>query len=445
MIRWLTFGSLVLPLIPLSCGISELDLGSGSENSGGGAGGAEVIETSSSFALGSQHACARVSEKQIKCWGRNDLGQVGSLPETSHDDCGGIPCDYVPRTTWLEADVFSLDLGRRHSCLLDRNRDLHCFGGNQWGQLGRSLYDIDPHPAPELVLGDFGNVTSFAAGAYHTCFVASSKLYCFGLGALGQLGQDPEALAACLADPELSLELELDAAPLPCSTSPTQVFLDGPVDAVRAGDHFTCARVSGTWQCFGDNRRGQLGQQVVSKFEWEAEAIVFDQDVLHLAAGRSGLCVTSAGGLLYCAGDNNFGQLGSGSSPALDCETGACRASLLPVSQLSQVAASALSASTSCALHENGSVSCFGSDERGQLGNSSEEVETCSDLPCSPVPVSVYGLEGQSALRAGDDFFCVREGDGLIQCWGNGRFAQLTSYPEEGFSSHAGEAYGLKP
>lgn len=76
--------------------------------------------------------------------------------------------------------------------------------------------------------------------------------------------------------------------------------------------------------------------------------------------------------------------------------------------------------SHACALFESGRVACWGVNERGALGNG-----TTSE-PASPLhAVWVDGLDGVAQVAVGDDFSCARKTDGTVWCWGDNEKGQL--------------------
>ena len=109
-----------------------------------------VVETS----VGSAHSCAVQAEGELVCFGDNTHGQC-DVPE----DLGPVK-------------VFSA--GAAHTCALSaRTGHLECFGDNSEGQCN--------------VPRDLGTVVAVSAGAGHTCAVcASGEVICFGSNDCGQ-------------------------------------------------------------------------------------------------------------------------------------------------------------------------------------------------------------------------------------------------------------------
>lgn len=80
----------------------------------------------------------------------------------------------------------------------------------------------------------------------------------------------------------------------------------------------------------------------------------------------------------------------------------------------------------SCARHPDGTASCWGANDAGQLGKGSATNEETS-------PKAVLGLKGVSAMAAGDNHACALHGGGLISCWGDRFYGQTGS----------GQKYGM--
>ena len=128
-----------------------------------------------------------------------------------------------------------------------------------------------------------------------------------------------------------------------------------------------------------------------------------------IAAGDDHQCFLSAG-QVYCAGKNDFGQVG------VDTD----RADVLvptKVPGLSGVASITAGENHTCALLNNGTARCWGKNDRTQLGNNT--------TTNSFTPVVVRGLSGIKYLNAGDRHTCAVLNNGTIQCWGDNQYGQL--------------------
>ncbi len=90
--------------------------------------------------------------------------------------------------------------------------------------------------------------------------------------------------------------------------------------------------------------------------------------------------------------------------------------------ELSAAKKIAQSSNHSCALLEDSSMVCWGSNSFGQLGNGTHQ-------DSSSVPVKVVGLTGVSQIALGGAFSCaLTEGVNVaakIKCWGSNHYGQL--------------------
>lgn len=258
--------------------------------------------------------------------------------------------------------------------------------------------------AAELAEGnrteDFPGAFTISTGAQHLCGLeqASGRVYCWGSGDYGQLGDN------------LARSSEI----------PVRVQNLAPAVAVTAGGLHSCAvEEDGGAKCWGKGEDGQLGFGGRSR-RWEARPVARLGPAVDIRAGGSHTCALEMSGIVRCWGWGEFGQLGDGR--ALD--------SLYPVrvAQIERADAICSGALHSCAV-ESGRVKCWGWGERGQLGmfNGTRRSEN------SAVPVTVEGLEDATEVACGYQHACALHGPDSNQtttCWGEGVDLQLQRHDE---------------
>jgi len=74
------------------------------------------------------HMCALLDNGKVKCWGINDLGQIGDGSEKS--------IRIIPVTVVGVANATAISSGLAHTCALLSNGSVKCWGDNSYGQLG---------------------------------------------------------------------------------------------------------------------------------------------------------------------------------------------------------------------------------------------------------------------------------------------------------------------
>jgi alpha-tubulin suppressor-like RCC1 family protein len=133
--------------------------------------------------------------------------------------------------------------------------------------------------------------------------------------------------------------------------------------AIAAGDYHTCAlTAAGGVKCWGRNFDGQLGDGTITDRHTPVFVKGLKSGVAAIAAGGFETCAITTAGGAKCWGDNSFGQLGDGTKTERH----------LPgfVKGLkSGVAAIATGTRHTCAMTDTGRVKCWGNNEFGQLGD----------------------------------------------------------------------------
>eukprot|EP00959_Pyramimonas_sp_CCMP1952_P391411 8202814-Pyramimonas_sp.AAC.1 len=147
----------------------------------------------------STHACALLSDGTARCWGENGDGEVGYV--TSGDALTmGSNLPALNLGTGLENKVVRLALGKGFTCALFDTSRVKCFGKNDKGQLGygdkKDRADAgdmgDALEYVDLGLNDEGvsyGVVAISAGNNFVCAVLDNGLpKCWGENSNGQLG-----------------------------------------------------------------------------------------------------------------------------------------------------------------------------------------------------------------------------------------------------------------
>jgi alpha-tubulin suppressor-like RCC1 family protein len=297
--------------------------------------------------------------------------------------------------------------GDLFTCALAADGAAWCWGQGSLGQLGNHATIAQTTPARVAGGITFG---SLAAGSSHVCGVtAAGAVWCWGYDDYGELGL---VTGACNNNLRF----------FSCSDVPMAVPGAPPLDSIVAAAFTTCglARDGAAW-CWGLNDHGQRGTggpvgvatdtpaRVVGGLTFQAITL----DVNHA-------CARTAGGILYCWGSNDFGQLGADTLLTPRCGSGVgFYCAMAPVASAAGLAAATVSAGSThtCALAPGGMGYCWGSNEYGVLGNPS--------APGGSAPVRVAGASVFTQISSGADHTCAVDADGEAWCWGLDTFGQL--------------------
>jgi alpha-tubulin suppressor-like RCC1 family protein len=179
--------------------------------------------------------------------------------------------------------------------------------------------------------------------------------------------------------------------------------LDGPATALATGYQHACAVVRGALFCWGSNEWGQLGDGTRNEGHHPGQVAGLDARVVSVAAGGVHTCALLEDGSLRCWGHNLYGALGDGS--AVDRLTP--RAVVALAEPIASVVAGQYS---TCALSRKGTVSCWGFNVFGVLGDGTVVNRS------APSPVTLPGPARSIALAA--NHMCAALETGEVRCWG---------------------------
>ncbi len=128
---------------------------------------------------GSEHTCALMTSGGVKCRGNNSVGRLGD--GTNADRL--TPVNVIG----LGDDVSNLVLGSAHTCVVLANGGVQCWGYNVGGQLGNG--SVSNSWSPVDVIGLASNAVQLSAGEQHTCVLDDQNgVQCWGVNNSGELG-----------------------------------------------------------------------------------------------------------------------------------------------------------------------------------------------------------------------------------------------------------------
>jgi alpha-tubulin suppressor-like RCC1 family protein len=128
--------------------------------------------------------------------------------------------------------------------------------------------------------------------------------------------------------------------------------------------------------CWGYGTNGQLGNGNAQSSSHPQRVSNID-DAVEVVCGYDHACARHAGGQVSCWGSNSYGQLGNPNHVA-------SQTAPTPVAQLSGAVQLAAGAQLTCALLQDDTVVCWGSNTYGQLGNGKPDDSDVPVLVTSP-------------------------------------------------------------
>lgn len=193
-------------------------------------------------AAGGQFTCARLIDGTVRCWGLNSSGELA----TGDADIRFVPGPVVS----LPVEAAQVAAGGAHACVRLVDDSVYCWGDNSSGQLGDSDGGNDS-ATPAVVDLDGGNVTDISAGGRFACVVVDNGVRCWGENGSGQLGNndgtntDLDVPSAVLdIDSEVAVDVELGSEHGCVLTQSGQLYCWGESDAGQTGQSDTTDDIS---------------------------------------------------------------------------------------------------------------------------------------------------------------------------------------------------------
>jgi alpha-tubulin suppressor-like RCC1 family protein len=295
-------------------------------------------------AAGSEFTCGLTTDDRIFCWGRGELGQLGS---------GGNEL-VNPRPLVVAGGRHYRDVagGENFACAVTLARVAFCWGFGNSGQLGNG--DISDSRVPVRVAGQL-EWTQVTAGSFHGCGITTAqRVWCWGDNIGGRIGDGTTVQRHV----------------------PTRVAGDLAVVQVDAGEFHSCALTTAQRAfCWGSGF-GSLGDgtgdgnTVITRLT--PTAVVGDRSWTAVSAGGGHTCGITVFKRGFCWGVNAVGQLGDGTTTARNTPT--------PIDAGLQLVSVTTGQGHSCAVNLSNGVWCWGVNDMGQLGNGTRETRVVPTL-----------------------------------------------------------------
>ena len=280
------------------------------------------------------------------------------------------------------------------------------------GQLGNGTAATSLAPAAVTTSGVLSGktVTAFSAGQNHTISLcADGTVFAWGLGASGQLGNGGFANSS-----------------VPVAVNTGGVLSGKTVVAVAAGAFHSLALCSdGTVAAWGVNSHGQLGNGTNfasgAPVAVNTSGVLSGKTVIAIAAGQHHSLALCSDGTLAAWGNDANGQLGNG----VNTDSNVPVAVSIAGTPLAGKTVTAIAAGYSHSLVacSDGTLASWGLNANAQLGNGGY---VDSNVPVA-VTTSATPLAGKTitALAAGAYFSMALCTDGTLTAWGNNASGQL--------------------
>ncbi len=330
------------------------------------------------------NTCFVYSSGVLKCWGANEYGQLGD----------GTITNRTTPTSVNSAQIFKkvMDNGGPSTCGQTTSNKVYCWGWGGGGQLGNG--GSSQQLSPTQVDGGAVYLKVETGGGQGCGINASSKLRCWGFNSYGQVGDNSTTARF------------------------TPVNVDNAEDyqAIGLGYQHSCAiSSSGALKCWGRNQYGQLGDNSTTN---SIVPKVIDTGVNYQSVSGSSrhTCGITSTGVLKCWGDNANGQLGDGTTTA----------SLVPKVIDSGVSYSYVETDyngiqLTCGITTAGILKCWGKNANGLVGDGSYTNRLA--------PVVVDAVNTYTKVSIGVGHACALTTGNTLMCWGSNTDGQTYGVP----------------
>lgn len=316
------------------------------------------------LAAAGSRTCAISAAGRVACWGHGYNGEQGVDPAAPL--VGGV----VPVVG--VAGAVDISAGQHHTCAVQRDGAVFCWGSNEHGQLGDG---VPVHRADPSSLGRFDQLRLIRGGWHDTCALdGAGKVTCWGGRGPGPWPQQARFYGT------------------------VRTFDRGQVIAcaLLARGGISCGYFNKTWRCKDSDRR----RHCAFASSWRSVPRPDPPSkVIDLAVDRIGnICVLTEKGRALCL--FHLGESG-----------GAFGGKWFAIPGIKGATAIESTADGMCVVHgARQRVSCW----RDHRFDGDEDF---AQLPPRPTPAAVIGLASVTQLAGGGSTFCAVTRNKKLRCW----------------------------
>lgn len=342
------------------------------------------------MALGSAHSCVINNDNTVWCWGSNASGQLGASASI------GSGRSTVPvRVDALPGGRVAVKIaaGASHTCVLAQDGTVWCWGGNGSGQVGGT--DALVAQPQETQLPE--QAVSIYAGSENSCaLLLNNELFCWGSNQSRQIGIGPNGV-------------DRNPSPLRVLSIPESLTV---ADLSIGRAHMCAIGTTNTVWCWGGTSNGKLARAPGVNVTAPQQITAISGPASRAASGSDHTCIALAASV-SCFGDNLSGQLAF--TPLTETNS-----TPTPIALDATVQDVVAGADFTCVRMQNTTPQCWGNNSTSQLGTGN------SSTSSRVIPGAVMGLDSTVVdIAAGASHSCALMASGQVRCWGANNIGQL--------------------
>ncbi|MGI9315278.1 MAG: thrombospondin type 3 repeat-containing protein [Luminiphilus sp.] len=397
------------------------------------------------ISAGMDHTCAIRSSGEARCWGTELYGQLGNGGSANQSE--KFPVKVSGNKTWV-----SIATGREHTCGINDDNYMFCWGKNLFGQVGNNSTSNSNSPQrvhdPNASSNNWTAQWSVVAGGYDSAFgirTGTLQTITFPGQSDIKLTAGPVTLGAT-ASSSLAVTYASQTSNVCSVTGSTVTLLTTgtcTIEASQAGTAtvFEAAPVSISFTVLAGDQTIEFpnpGTKNTSDFTGTGmglSAAASSKLVVSFSSSTTNVCTVS--GILVSkvafgtctitasqSGSSNFNaapnvtrsfSLVDGAASGSVWEWGSTPAAMSSSLVFTSVEAGR---SHSCGLTAAGTAYCWGANQNGELGNGFGGI-------ASAPPVMVLGGHTWAVVRPGSSSTCGVTTGGNGYCWGKNGQGQL--------------------